>query len=712
MTGNMIGRTFNSRYQITERIGIGGMAEVYQAQDNVLGRRVAVKVMLPQYAADESFTKRFKQEAAAAANLQSPYIVNIYDWGQDDGTYYIVMEYVRGSDLKTAINERGAINQRKSAEIASQVCQALSVAHGLDIVHRDIKPQNIMVQPDGNVKVMDFGIARAKNSVMTKTSSVLGTAHYISPEQAQGKDLTAASDIYSLGIVLYEAVTGQLPFDGPDAVSVAMKQVNDLPEEPSLINPDIDPGLEAIIMKALEKNPARRFATAKDMRAALNDYLAGHPVNIGGFTSAQTALIGAVPGAVAPVDSTRVMPRTETANNGYGTYTTPLRDPRESVNNFQTSSQKPKKRIGGIIATVIIIIALAVIGVAAIGALSNGANTNQEAADKIVVPNVVDYTLEDAEALLVEKGFTVGTVTESYNNTIVAGNVISTDPSADSKQAKGSAINLVVSKGEDESMKGVSVPDVKNRSANEAKTILANAGLETRNLTETSDTVKEGNVIRTEPSTGTLIEKGATVTLVISEGPDADEVPNVVGYMFEDGVNVLNNAGYKVSNYENPTYVESEEPVGTIVGQNPNGGEKLKIDGTVSLTLSKGPAVNTFGVYVNSNGGGSISASSNTVEEGQSVTIMITPDTGYEVESTVGIEGVAASGGTYTIQNVQADQNIQVVFRRIPEPEPVVPEDPTGGTTPDPGTTTDPNGSTDPSGNPTTDPTDPTGGEM
>lgn len=712
MTGNMIGRTFNSRYQITERIGIGGMAEVYQAQDNVLGRRVAVKVMLPQYAADESFTKRFKQEAAAAANLQSPYIVNIYDWGQDDGTYYIVMEYVRGSDLKTAINERGAINQRKSAEIASQVCQALSVAHGLDIVHRDIKPQNIMVQPDGNVKVMDFGIARAKNSVMTKTSSVLGTAHYISPEQAQGKDLTAASDIYSLGIVLYEAVTGQLPFDGPDAVSVAMKQVNDLPEEPSLINPDIDPGLEAIIMKALEKNPARRFATAKDMRAALNDYLAGHPVNIGGFTSAQTALIGAVPGAVAPVDSTRVMPRTETANNGYGTYTTPLRDPRESVNNFQTSSQKPKKRIGGIIATVIIIIALAVIGVAAIGALSNGANTNQEAADKIVVPNVVDYTLEDAEALLVEKGFTIGAVTESYNNTIAAGNVISTDPSADSKQAKGSAINLVVSKGEDESMKGISVPDVKNRSANEAKTILANAGLETRNLTETSDTVKEGNVIRTEPSTGTLIEKGATVTLVISEGPDADEVPNVVGYMFEDGVNVLNNAGYKVSNYENPTYVESEEPVGTIIGQNPNGGEKLKIDGTVSLTLSKGPAVNTFGVYVNSNGGGSISASSNTVEEGQSVTIMITPDTGYEVESTVGIEGVAASGGTYTIQNVQADQNIQVVFRRIPEPEPVVPEDPTGGTTPDPGTTTDPNGSTDPSGNPTTDPTDPTGGEM
>ena len=336
MTGNMIGRVFNNRYQITERIGIGGMAEVYRAQDNVLGRLVAVKVMLPQYAADESFTQRFKQEAASAANLQSPYIVNVYDWGQDEGTYYIVMEYVRGSDLKTAINQRGAINQRKVAEIGSQVCQALSVAHGLDIIHRDIKPQNIMVQPDGNVKVMDFGIARAKNSTKEQTSSVLGTAHYISPEQAQGKELTAASDIYSLGIVLYESATGKLPFDGPDAVSVAMKQVQDEPVPPRELNPEIDPSLEAIILKAMSKNPMERFATAKDMRSALNDYLAGRPVALGaGFTGAQTQIMGGVPNIGPMPDGTAVMPAVGGANQHGGS---------SQNHSYMSDNTAPKKK--------------------------------------------------------------------------------------------------------------------------------------------------------------------------------------------------------------------------------------------------------------------------------------------------------------------------------------------------------------------------------
>ena len=364
MAGNLTGRKLNNRYIMGDRIGLGGMAEVYQGQDTVLGRTVAVKVMLPQYAEDPQFTARFRQEAAAAANLQSPYIVNVYDWGQEANTSFIVMEYVRGSDLKTAITQRGAINQRKVAEIGSQVCQALSVAHGLDIIHRDIKPQNIMVQPDGNVKVMDFGIARAKNSVMAKTEAVLGTAHYISPEQAQGKELSAASDIYSLGIVLYEAATGKLPFDGPDAVSVAMKQVNEQPVPLRDLNPQIDPNLEAIIMKAMAKRPEDRFSTAREMRRSLNDFLAGRPVNVGGFSGQQTALIDNMAGPVVPVV------------NGYQPDQTAVMRPGEASgqagrqrNYVDTASQNQNQNNGKGKKGVIIAI-VAILAIAAIGALS------------------------------------------------------------------------------------------------------------------------------------------------------------------------------------------------------------------------------------------------------------------------------------------------------------------------------------------------------
>ncbi|MCL2819134.1 MAG: protein kinase, partial [Actinomycetia bacterium] len=257
------------RYRITEKIGTGGMADVYKAIDETLGRAVAVKVMHSKYASDPSFTQRFRQEAQAAANLQSPNIVNIYDWGQEGDYYYIVMEYVRGTDLKTIIKQKGSLTSKQVAEIGAQVCSALSVAHGYDIIHRDIKPHNIMVTPDGMVKVMDFGIARAGNTTMTQTGSVLGTAHYVSPEQAQGRALTSASDLYSLGVVLYEAVTGRVPFDADTPVAVALKQVNEQPQRPSRFAKDIDPRLEEIIGRAMAKDPRQRYSTAEEMRKDL-----------------------------------------------------------------------------------------------------------------------------------------------------------------------------------------------------------------------------------------------------------------------------------------------------------------------------------------------------------------------------------------------------------------------------------------------------------
>lgn len=233
-------RVLGGRYLLKDKVGTGGMATVFRAQDQVLDRTVAVKIMLPQYAGDATFAARFKQEAQAAAGLSSPYIVGVYDWGKDGDTYYIVMEYLRGTDLKSGIKSHGALDPKKVAQIGSQISSALSVAHKHEIIHRDIKPQNIMVLPDGNIKVMDFGIARAKNSHLTQDNNVLGTAHYVSPEQTRGQDLGPTSDIYSLGVVMYECATGRVPFDGDDAISVALKQVNELPIPPSQINSGVD----------------------------------------------------------------------------------------------------------------------------------------------------------------------------------------------------------------------------------------------------------------------------------------------------------------------------------------------------------------------------------------------------------------------------------------------------------------------------------------
>lgn len=665
MTGNMTGRVFNNRYQITERIGIGGMAEVYRAQDNVLGRLVAVKVMLPQYAADPNFTKRFKQEAAAAANLQSPYIVNVYDWGQDDGTYYIVMEFVRGSDLKTAINERGAINQRKVAEIGSQVCQALSVAHNLDIIHRDIKPQNIMVQPDGNVKVMDFGIARAKNSVMTQTSSVLGTAHYISPEQAQGKELTAASDIYSLGIVLYEAATGKLPFDGPDAVSVAMKQVNDLPAPPREINPDIDPALEAIIMRAMAKNPAERFATAQDMRYALNDYLAGRPVNVGGgFTSAETAVMGGVVPPMGMADGTAVMPA------GMGAGGTKSAGTPGGTKNYRSDDGKKKNNKKTIGIVVGIVAALAIVGLAAF-ALMGGFATGDP------VPDVTGKTVEEATAILKEAGFELGTTDQKYDDKVPAGQIVGQDPKAGDKREKGSKVNVTVSQG----VAQITVPDVKGLDAEKAKQAIKDKGLVPSAGTPAySDTVEKGLVISTNPESGTKVEKNSTVEYIVSLGSEGVDVPNVVGQREGAAVAMLNDAGFSVTtDYANSDTVAE----GLVISQSPSAGEKGKEGGTVNIVVSSGKAKpDSYTVKASVSGeGGYVSPSSMEVEEGGSITFQVTPNSGYTVSSVTDTNGnsysVSPSGGSFTVSNVKNSIAVTVVFAKQSTPNPTPTPDPT-----------------------------------
>ncbi|ACU94057.1 serine/threonine protein kinase [Cryptobacterium curtum DSM 15641] len=572
----MIGRVFNNRYQLTERIGIGGMAEVYRAQDRVLGRLVAVKVMLPQYASDPEFTQRFRQEAAAAANLQSPYIVNVYDWGQDEGIHYMVMEYVRGSDLKTAITQRGAINQRKVAEIGAQVCKALSVAHNQDIIHRDIKPQNIMVQPDGNVKVMDFGIARAKNSMKQQTSAVLGTAHYISPEQAQGKELTPASDIYSLGVVLYEAATGKLPFDGPDSVSVAMKQVSDAPVPPREVNPDLDPNLEAIILRALEKDPAARFATVNDMKHALNDYLAGRPVSLDDDATHVMSNGTFVPPISNAAGATSVMQPLASEGSPVSGAPSVMRAVDEE------EQAKHKKRRNAVIVAIIAAVALLV---AAIAFALSGMNGSS------MVPDVTGQTAQQAEATLKSAGYTIGTTTEVYDDSTDEGRVVSTDPPAGTTVEKGSAINLNISKGKGQ----VEVPDLNGMNADQAKQALTKAGLTASQGTAVaSDEVAKDKVATQDPAAGTKVEKGSTVTFSLSSGPESVSVPDITGMSEKEAQAALSNVGLTGSLSDRKASDKVAE--GDIISQSPSAGKKVSKGSKVSYVISTGPSVVTVAV--------------------------------------------------------------------------------------------------------------------
>ena len=553
------------------------MAEVYKAQDEVLGREDAVKVLLPQYATDPTFARRFRQEAQAAANLSSPYIVSIYDWGLDGETYYIVMEYVRGVDLKTAITQRGAIDQKKVAQIASQVCSGLAVAHDNDVIHRDIKPQNIMIQPDGNIKIMDFGVARAGNSTMTQTGSVLGTANYVSPEQAQGEVPGAASDLYSLGILMYEAVTGRLPFEGTDAISVALKQVNEIPEPPSVHNPSISPEFEAIIMKALEKDPKKRFASADEMRRELNNFLNGKQVRISGVTGlsgaatqvlsngAKTQVLG------ADTSTTQVMPA------GYGkggglSGTTPVKKP----------DKKPplsgKKRA-----------LIAIVAVVVIAAIAAGVYFFMGGNSLAKVPNVVGETQESAKAIIEEAGFAVGTEKEEYSDTVAEGLVVRQSPKANTELAKGKTIDLVYSKGP-KPPDQVKVPDLRNKTAEEAEKALADKNLHSKAGDAVyDDEIEAGRVVKQDPAAGETVDEGSTVTFYISLGPEpvtSVSVPSVIGDSESGAAWDLEQYGL----YPDYYYVYSDTyAAGTVIDQYPAAGSYVDPGSYIQVTVSQGP---------------------------------------------------------------------------------------------------------------------------
>jgi serine/threonine-protein kinase len=524
----------DGRYRVLHRLGSGGMADVYVAQDLQLGRKVALKILYRRFAEDGEFVERFRREASSAAGLQHQHVVSVYDRGEYDGTYYIAMEYLEGRSLKTIVQQEAPLDTDRAIDLTIQVLRAARFAHRRGIIHRDLKPHNVIVDADGRAKVTDFGIARAGASDMTQTGSIMGTAQYLSPEQAQGHAVSAASDIYSIGIMLYELLTGRVPFEGESAVTVALKQVNEPATPPSAYNPAVTPELEAAVMRALEKDPARRYPDADAFIAALQAARDG----------TATVVLAAPPPPLEPPSEVYVYPEE------------PLAPRRE----------------GGRWWLWLLAVLVAALGLAAVLLLPG--------TQKVSVPTVVGADQANAEAKLRQDGFHVDTVQKTAEQP--SGQVIGQDPTGGTKAKKGSTVTLTVSSGPQQ----VAIPQVVGLTVSSARGRLSKAGLQASEREQNSDTVAQGRVISVSPPEGQKVDKGSSVTLVVSSGKPQVAVPDVVGKSFDEAQSNLQAAGFKVTR----TDKESDKDPGTVLAQNPKGGGRIDAGSTIALTVAKAPS--------------------------------------------------------------------------------------------------------------------------
>jgi len=538
----MVGRILNSRYELEQLIGTGGMADVYRARDNLLGRTVAVKILHPQFAKDPVFIERFRQEAQAAANLNQSNIVNVFDWGIEDSTYYIVMEYVQGRDLKSIIVQGGPLMPERAVEIAMAICLALDTASAHGIVHRDIKPQNIIVTGDGQIKVMDFGIARtAGGSAMTQTGTIMGTAQYISPEQAQGRPADPRSDLYSLGIVLYEMLTGKVPFNGENPVAIAYKHVREDPLAPSLLNPDISPELEAVVMKALAKNPENRYQSAMEMRSDLERCLEG-----------------------APVYATPVLPADDVAHGQTQAYAMQGPPPRRSRTAWLW------------VLVIAIVLAAVAVGVWAIVINTGG----------IKVPNVIGKKRTDAEAQLKKVGLVMSVTKEEVNANVPKDTVANQSPDPNTKLSKGGVVEVTISKGPDMAQ----VPNVVGLTVAGAQEALAAVGLKVGETQEAFSSQPKGKIAEQNPPAAAQVPKGTSVTIVVSRGPEMVLVPKVVTMTLADATAKLEAADLVA---DPKTVVSTTDQEGIVQSQSPEGGQSVPKGSKVTINVTQKPTQKT-----------------------------------------------------------------------------------------------------------------------
>ena len=558
------GKVIGNRYEIIKKIGVGGMATVYKAKCNILKRYVAVKVLRDEFTTDEEFIKRFNTEAQAAASLTHPNIVSIYDVGHEDNIYYIVMELVQGKTLKDIINEDGALPWKWALNVSIQVASALEMAHKNNIVHRDIKPHNIIITEDGIAKVTDFGIAKAvSNSTITAFGTTIGSVHYFSPEHARGGYTDAKSDLYSLGVVMYEMLTGRVPFDADTPVSVALKHMQEKPVEPMKLNPTIPYAVNKIIMKAMEKDPNERYQSATEMLKDLSLALKnpdGDFVKEKNFENEYTQRI------------------TTVNDEDFSKYNKDEDEENEEETEEPTNKMSKKKKI---ILTVVIILAIILIPV--IGFLGAKAIMDAGVPDDIDIPNLVGKTLDEARAEL--EGTDIELVsTDEFNADVEAGKIVSQDPEyVEGYTIKENAtINVVVSKGIETAV----VRKVTGMTYEEAVAELEAANLKAERVEETSQTVEAGIVIRQEPEADAEVNAGDTVKVYVSIGTGIEqvEVENVVGKTEQEAVAILRDRlGFEVNvGYRD----DSSEKTGVVLSQDVSAGSKIDEGSTINIVVN------------------------------------------------------------------------------------------------------------------------------
>jgi serine/threonine-protein kinase len=619
----------DGRYRVMSRLGSGGMADVFLAEDQQLGRKVALKLLHHRFAQDPDFVERFRREAQAAAGLQHPNVVSVYDRGTFDDTYYIAMEYLPGRSLKQLIRQEAPLDPLRAIDITIQILKAARFAHRRGVIHRDLKPHNVIVDDSGHAKVTDFGIARAGASDMTETGSIMGTAQYLSPEQAQGHPVNAGSDLYSIGVVLYEMLTGRVPFDADSAVSIALKHVSEAPPPPSSINPNIPPELEQTVLWVLNKNASDRPADADQLITVLEhcrEAIASAGAGQHTASMAAVAAAGAAAGAGAAIGGPGLAAYQHAqaqATNGSGEMPA-VRPPEEHEGR------------GWALWGWLLLVVLLIAGAAAAAYFLTRPK-------QVVVPKVTGEQISAARATVQQAKFQVSTV--PVPNRRPSGIVVSESPAAGTKADKGSTVTLSVSSGPGD----ITVPTVQGLSQAAATRALRRAGLKVGPVVpRPSDQFSEGQATATNPGVGREVPRGFTVTLFVSSGAPQKQVPSVVGESQTQAASDLTRAGFTP---HTKFQASANVPVGNVISQSPAGNVKAANGATVTITVATAPSTVTVPSVIGDPAAGAVSALTAAGLKPNQTTRAVTKasNNGVVVDQTPSGNSTAKKGSTVTI---------------------------------------------------------------